>query len=120
MSKNEIPATEFKTFEATPTQIAQWKKEYGDDNILKLTINPAQKDTKLNPAVCFVRKPTLTEMIMAEQTGQNSILQEGEILLQACWLGGDEIIKTSPEYTLQACYKAHGLIEKMVSTLEKV
>ena len=120
MKTNEIKATDFKCFEVTPTQIAQWKKEHGDDNILKLTIIPAQKDTKLNPAVCYVRKPTLTEMIMAEQTGQNSILQEGEVLLQSCWLAGDEIIKTNPEYTIQACYKAHGLFEKMVSTLEKV
>lgn len=106
-------------FTATPTQIANWKKEHGD-NILKLVIVPAAEKTDMRAAACYVRKPTLAEMILAEQTGGSSIIQEGEILLNNCWLAGDEIIKTDPDYTIQACYKAHGLIAKMISVLEKV
>lgn len=111
---------DIKPFEATPAQIASWKKEHGEDQILKLVIIPVEKEGQLSPAVAYCRKPTIVELILAEQTGQNSIIQEGEILLNNCWLGGDEIIKTHTAYKLQACLKAHSLTDRMVSSLEKI
>jgi hypothetical protein len=112
--------TDIKPFEATPAQIASWKKEHGADQILKLVIIPTDDKNELPPAVAYCRKPTIVELILAEQTGQNSIIQEGEILLNNCWLGGDEIVRTHTAYKLQACLKAHSLTERMVSTLEKI
>ena len=70
---------------ATTEQIAEWKKKHGD--IFKVEVGDS---------VCYLKKPDRKTMSYVATLGNNPI-RANEALLQNCWLGGDESIKTDDE-----------------------
>lgn len=70
---------------ATAEQISEWKKRYGD--IFKVGVGDS---------VCYMKKPDRKTMSYVATLGNNPI-RANEVLLENCWLGGDESIKTDDE-----------------------
>ena len=70
---------------ATAEQIADWKKKHGD-------VFKAQVDD----SVCYLKKPDRKTMSYVATLGNNPV-RANEALLENCWLGGDEDIKTNDE-----------------------
>ncbi|HBX45556.1 hypothetical protein [Limibacterium fermenti] len=71
--------------QATAGQIEEWKKKQGD--IFKVEVGDS---------VCYLKKPDRKTMSYVATLGNNPI-RANEALLQNCWLGGDESIKTDDE-----------------------
>jgi len=84
---------------ATGEQIADWKKKYGD--IFKVEVGDS---------VCYLKKPDRKTMSYVATLRENPV-RSNEVLLQNCWLGGDESIKTDDE-------KFYGVSGKLNETVE--
>lgn len=69
--------------EITQKQIDAWKVEHGAVAALKV----ADK-------IGYVKKPTRQTISYASQAGVKDPMAFNEIILEQCWLGGDEEIKT--------------------------
>ncbi len=94
----------------TTQQIADWKKKYGD--IFKISF----QDNKEG----FVRKPTRKELSYAMTKVQSNPLGFAEAILQNCWLGGDEEIRTNDDYFLGASSQLDALMEVKTAELKKL
>lgn len=70
---------------ATAEQISVWKQKHGD--IFKVEVDGS---------VCYLRKPDRKTMSYVATLGNNPV-RANEALLENCWLGGDESIKTNDE-----------------------
>ena len=97
------------TGQATNEQIEAWKKEHGD--IFKLTAGDS---------VCYVKKPTRKVLGYAGAAGKTNPLKFNEIILENCWLDGDEKIKTDDSLFLSVGPKLNGLVETVEADLEKL
>jgi hypothetical protein len=90
-------------------QLAEWKARYG--NIYKITVEDK---------VCYLRKPSRKALGYASAVGKTNPIKFNEILLNDCWLGGDEVIKTDDNLFLSASAKLAELIDVKEAELEKL
>jgi len=65
--------------------ISEWKKKHGD--IFKADVDGS---------VCYLKKPDRKTMSYVATLGNNPI-RANEVLLENCWLGGDECIKSDDD-----------------------
>jgi hypothetical protein len=93
----------------TKEQIGEWKAKYGDVYRIKI-------DNK----ECYLKKPSRKALGYASMAGKDNPLKFNEVLLNDCWLGGDEEIKTNDDLFLSASAKISELIEVKEAELEKL
>ncbi len=98
----------------TEAMISMWKKQYGD--VFCLTIQ-AEGDEKPELTGYF-RKPSL-EILSAASSASNPI-QQGNILFENCWLGGDEAITTDDEARMGAIAQLANLFKPRIASLKKI
>ena len=95
--------------EITTEQIAAWKKKYG-----------AVYEIAVDGKKCYLRKPDRKTLSYASAVGTNDPLKFSEIMLNGCWLGGDEEIKTNDDLFLSVSGKLGELIETKEAELKKL
>jgi len=78
-----------KSGQVSIEQIEEWKKIHGQ----VYELGTATK-------VCYLKKPGRNELSFASATGGDDAYKWNEALLNVCWLGGDEEIKTDDEQFL--------------------
>lgn len=93
----------------TDEQIKAWKKQHGD--IFKLQIEDK---------VAYLKKPDRKTMSYATSVASKDPMKFNEIMLNGCWLAGDEEIKTDDSLFLSAAAKIAELIEVKEAELEKL
>lgn len=93
----------------TAEQIAGWQKKY--DEVHEVTIEDK---------TCYLRKPNRSTLSMAATLGKSDAIKYSEIMLENCWLGGDEDIKTVDEYFFAAAAKVAELIKIKEATIKKL
>lgn len=101
--------TNVKAAEVTPEMIEGWKKQYG--SVFEL---------KVEDKIAFLRTPDRKTMSYAATVVSNNPIKFNEILLNGCWLAGDEEIRTSDAYFLSVMSKMADLFEVKESTLVKL
>ncbi len=72
-------------------QIKRWKAQYGDVYAIEVKLDEQEK------AVGYFRKPDLNIIAAASRFVESNPIKTGEILLENCWLDGDDLIKTDDE-----------------------
>ncbi len=97
------------TEKVTQEQVENWKKQHGD--IFKLKIEDKE---------CYLKTPDRKTLSFASSIATKDPLKFNEILLNNCWLGGDEEIKTNDSLFLAAASKLSDLIEVKEAELEKL
>ena len=90
-------------------QIEQWKKQYGD--VFKLTIEDK---------TAYLKKPGRKVLSYASSIGTKDPMKFNEIILNECFIGGDEEIKTDDAYFLAASAKLAEIIEVKEAELVKL
>jgi hypothetical protein len=90
-------------------QIQEWKAKHGD--IFKITVDGKE---------AFLKKPSRKTLGYASVAGKTNPLKFNEVLLNDCWLGGDEVIKTNDELFLSVSGKLADLLEVKEAELEKL
>jgi len=84
---------------ATDKQIAEWKKKHGD--IFKVEVEDS---------ICYLKKPDRKTMSYVATLGNNPV-RANEALLENCWLGGDNDIKTNDEKFFGVSSKLNEIVE---------
>ena len=93
----------------TKEQIADFKAKHGE--IFKI---------KVDGKSCLLRKPNRKELGYASVAGKENPLKFNEVILNSCWLAGDEEIRTNDTLFLSASAKIAEIIEVMEAELEKL
>lgn len=96
--------------QVTDQNIIDWKKKHGTIFMLE------SEDGK----VAYVRKPTRKELSYAMTKVQSNPLGFAEVIMQNCWLGGDEEMRTSDEHFLGVSSQLDALMEVKVVELKKL
>lgn len=90
-------------------QIQEWKSRYGE--IYKISVENN---------VCYLKKPSRKTLGYASTVGKNNPIKFNEVLLNDCWLAGDEIIKTDDNLFLSVGTKLAELIQIKEAEMEKL
>ncbi len=93
----------------TKEQIQEWKKQYKDIFVISV------EDKKV-----YLRTPDRKTLSYASTLATKDPLRFNEVILENCWLGGDEEIKTNDELFLAVSSKLSDLIQIKEATLEKL
>lgn len=89
----------------TQRQINEWKAKYGENKVREIEI---PIDDEGNTVIGYFRKPDLDVIAAAAQFAQSNPVKSGLILFDACWLGGDPIIKDDDECKMSAIEALNG------------
>lgn len=95
--------------EATKEQIKAWKEAHGD--VYQITVDGRS---------CYLRKPKRKELSYASMAGKNDPLKFNEVILNQCWLGGDEEIKTDDELFLGVSAQIATIVEVKEAEIKKL
>ena len=95
--------------QATPEQIEAWKKQYGD--VYTVVVDGS---------IGYLKKPSRKALGYASFASKNNPLNFNEAILNDCWLGGDESIKTDDAKFLGASAVLTQLIEVKEAELKKL
>lgn len=99
---------------ATEAQIKAWKAKYGQ--IVKITL----KDEANGDKTCYLHKPSRKALGFASMAAKENPLKFNEVILNECWIDGDEEIRTDDELFLSASSKVAEMIELKEAELEKL
>lgn len=94
----------------TKEQIENLKKEHGQIFVFKAESGES----------CILRKPTRKELSYASMAGQNDPIKFSELILNGCWLVGDEQIKTDDELFMGVSQLLGDMIKIKSFELEKL
>lgn len=86
--------------EATPEQIEAWKKKHGE-----------LKAVKVGGHVAYLKTPDRKAIAYASSVGTKDPLKFNEIILNNCFVGGSEEIKTDDTLFISVCKVLPDLIE---------
>ena len=86
--------------QATDEQIKAWKEKHGKVYFIKV-----------EESICYLKKPSRKALSYASVAGQYDPLKFNEVLLNDCWLSGDEDIKTDDTKFLSVSQKLSELVE---------
>lgn len=95
--------------EPTTAQIEAWKKEYGD--VFKITVGDK---------TCFLKRPARKTLAYASSVATKDPIKFNEIILNGCWIAGDESIKTDDTLFLGVSAKLAEVIEVQEAELVKL
>lgn len=84
--------------EINENQIKLWKQQHGE--IFKV---------EADGLVGYLKKPD--RKTLSYVTSVKDIIKANETLINNCWLGGDELLKTSDEYFFGLCQKLGELVK---------
>ncbi|MBS1745755.1 MAG: hypothetical protein JST21_06270 [Bacteroidetes bacterium] len=95
--------------EITQQQIDDWKKKHGE--IFQIEVDGH---------VAFLKTPDRKTLSYAGSVGTKDPIKFNEILLNNCWLGGDEEIKTDDSLFLGAGQVISEIIKVKEATIKKI
>lgn len=93
----------------TEETIKEWKAKYGD--VYKIIVEDK---------VCYLKAPDRKIMSLATTMGANEPIKFNEMVINQCWLDGDDEIKTNDAYFFGVSAQLEGIIEVKAATLEKL
>ena len=93
----------------TKEQIESWKKRHGD-----------VFEVNVDGRTAYLRKPDRKVLGAASVLGKDDPMKYNEILLENCWLGGDEDIKTDDSLFLGVSSVLAEIIEIKKAEIKKI
>lgn len=84
----------------TEKEIAAWKEKHGQ--VFEISFQDGKR--------CFLRQPTRAEVGYAMSKARTNPLGIAEVIVESCWLGGDEEIKSEVGYTVGLTEQIDALI----------
>ncbi len=95
-----------------------WKAKYGDVFIVRIPVTASDPDSEKK--VCYLKKPSRKALSYATATATKDPMKFNEILLNDCWIEGDEEIRTDDSYFLAVAPHLAGLISVKTAEVEKL
>lgn len=97
----------------TEAQITAWKKQHA--SIHEVVVEQDDKQYS-----CVVRKPTLEDVLAAEEYAKDDSLRQANFLFKQCHLGGDEAFITDDELRLSAGLEVARMFRILKSETKKL
>jgi hypothetical protein len=94
---------------ATAEQIAAWKRLYGD--VFQITVEDK---------VCYLKRPDRATMSACSTFAEKDEMRLNEVLIENCWLGGDEEVKTNDRYFLPVIQQLGELLRFGTAEIKKL
>ena len=94
--------------EVTPAQIQEWKDKYGQ--IFGIIVDGH---------ICYLKKPDRKILGFASVAGKVSNVKFNETLLNNCFIGGSEEVKTDDDMFLGACSQLSEIVQMKEAELVK-
>lgn len=91
-------------------QVEAWKREFGD--VFRLDVDGGY--------TCYLKKPTRRIYSMALSQGQKSPMRFNEIIINNCWITGDEQIREEDDLFYAACGQIDVLIPEVAADIKKL
>jgi|WetSurMetagenome_2_1015567.scaffolds.fasta_scaffold02807_13 hypothetical protein len=101
-------------FQADQEQIDGWKKKHG--SVFEIEV----KGLDGNIRRAYLKKPGRNELSYAGTVAGKDVMKFNQTILEGCWLGGDEDIKTDDELFLGACNVLDHIIETAEASIKKL
>ena len=95
--------------EALEKQIAEWKKKYG--NVYELEVDGKK---------CWLKSPDRKILAMASVESGADEFKFNEIILENCWIAGDDEIKSEERLFLGVCRKISYIVDVAEATIKKL
>lgn len=100
---------------ASKEQIESWKATYGEIHEITVT------DKQGNQRVCYLKEANRDVIAQALSLhSAKKLLECGETILNNCFIGGDELIKTDERLNMAAALQAKETVEFLEATLKKI
>jgi len=96
--------------EATPEQIEAWKREF--ETVFQYTL--------ADNRVAYFRTPTLQILDACKTLSGGSAMKFNELLMNNCWLGGDDELRKHDKYKMGIFEWLPDIIIKVEGRLEKL
>lgn len=93
----------------TDQQLSEWKKKYGD--VFEFTVEGKS---------CYMRKPDRKVLAFAMTKVQTDPTGFAEAIINNCWLGGDEELRTNDDYFLAISGQLDKLVEAKTAQIKKL
>lgn len=90
-------------------KIERWKAQYGE--VYKYEVDGKE---------CYLHKPDRKTLGAASVIGNKDPMKYNEVMLNNCWIEGDEIIKTNDAYFMGVSQVLASLIEVKEGELKKL
>lgn len=95
--------------QATPEQIKAWKEKHGEIYAVKC-----------GGHIAYLKSPSRKALSYASMAGKTDPLKFNEVILNECFVGGSEAIKTDDSLFLGVSAKLAEIIEVKEAELEKL
>lgn len=92
----------------TSEKIEAWKKEHGE--LFMITVENKN---------CILKKPT-RKILSYAMAASKDVVKMNEILINQCWVAGDDEIKTDDTLFMAACTKLDVLLEVKEAEIKKL
>lgn len=98
----------------TQAEIDKWKKSHGTVNQIDILYDG-------HTYTCYLKKPDRNTVSFAmSKESADRILESGEIILENCWLGGDESIKENDDIWMAAAMRARTTFDLPEASVKKL
>lgn len=94
---------------ATQEQIQEWKAKHG----IVFEISVEDK-------ACYLHKPSRKTMGYAAMAAKDNPLKFNEVILNECWIAGDEVLRTDDELFMSISEHIGKIIELKQAELKKL
>lgn len=98
-----------KGYQATPEQIAEWKKKHG--SIFEIEVEGRR---------AYLHSPSRNTMSYAATTSKNDPMKFNEVILKGCWLEGDLEIQTDDRLFMGVSQQIDQILEVAEATIKKL
>lgn len=105
---------EKEAFQATPEEIAAWKKKHG--NVFEVEATDKEGATYRG----YVKSPNRNELSYASTISKSDPMRFNEAILQKCWLDGDEELKTNDELFMGVSQQLDEIIQIADAKIKKL
>ncbi len=119
-NKNTPQSEIVEVGKATEEQLAAWKKQYEADGPIKeikLIVSPTEH------SFGYLKPAGSSRIIVAKAMSlhhQNLIFETGEFILNNCWIGGDERMRTDAKMSINAATFAAQTVEFMAGSMVNI
>jgi len=94
---------------ASPEDIAKWKQKHGD-------VFAYEADEMIG----YLHRPSRQVISLATVTGQSDPFQFAQVIIENCWLGGDDTLRSQDKYFMGLSQKINEIVEIKVGELKKL
>jgi hypothetical protein len=101
--------------------VAKFKAEHGEVHVLEIIVSKDEKGNPKDVAKGIFKNPNRQVMGMAikEMSGPLQAVGAGDVIIDNCWLGGDERIQTNEKIRTAACVHICQIVELYDGSVKK-